>query len=294
MALTTKHTKGSGTLHMSAFNATGDVSSTSVLIAHFRALESTRDDALFEDPLASALVEASGLPVGQAKLEHVITSRVYESVAARTRYLDDRIEAAVSRGARQVVLPAAGLDTRAYRLGLPDDVAFFEVDLENVFAFKEPVLEQSNAKATGPRSVVPADLTGDWVKQLTAAGFDADVPTVWVLEGILMYLTDEQNDQILDELSAVSAPGSELLFVSFAPGMIAEEQTKELAGMATAAGIGFKSHVADPVAWVGARGWVIADQTTIKEFGATIGRDVPYDEAQFGPVTWLVHAIRAE
>jgi len=279
---------------MSAFNATGDVSATSVLIAHFRALESTRDDALFNDPLSPALVDASGLPVGQAKLEHVITNRVYESVAVRTRYLDERVSAAVSRGVRQIVLPAAGLDTRAFRLNLPGDVSFFEIDLPAVFAFKEPVLEQAAAQSSGPRSAVSADLTEDWVPKLNAAGFDPEAPTVWVLEGILMYLTDDQNDHLLDALSAVSAAGSELLFVSFAPGMIAEEQTKDLSGMADAAGFGFKSHVADPKQWVSERGWDLEDQTTIKEFGAKLGREVPYDEETFGPVTWLVHAVRSD
>lgn len=52
-----------------------------------------------------------------------------------------------------------------------------------------------------------------WTKQLSEAGFDPSVPTVWVLEGLVMYLSEEAVTTLLKELRSVSAPGSTVLIM---------------------------------------------------------------------------------
>ena len=91
------------------------VSRTAVWVAGLRATEHGRDDRLFDDPFAAAFVaaaggvpEAAGVPPGAS-----------EFLAIRTRFYDDQARAASLSGARQVVLLAAGLDCRAFRLSDP-------------------------------------------------------------------------------------------------------------------------------------------------------------------------------
>jgi len=52
-----------------------------------------------------------------------------------------------------------------------------------------------------------------WTVQLIANGFDSAVPTVWLVEGLIMYLSYEAADALLRELQSVSAPQSHLLIM---------------------------------------------------------------------------------
>ncbi|AEK44223.1 methyltransferase [Amycolatopsis mediterranei S699] len=81
---------------------------------------------------------------------------------------------------RQIVLLGAGLDTRAFRLGRPAAARVFEVDLPEVFEFKEAVLAEQGATAAAERIVVGFDLRDAWAGPLTAVGFDAAQPTAWL------------------------------------------------------------------------------------------------------------------
>lgn len=180
------------------------VSRTAVWVAGLRATEHGRDDRLFDDPFAAAFVaaaggvpEAAGVPPGAS-----------EFLAIRTRFYDDQARAASLSGARQVVLLAAGLDCRAFRLDWPEGVRLFEVDLPELFAFKEPVLASVGATARCARTVVPADLRGPWAGALTGAGFDPETATGWLAEGLLPYLRHDEAERLLATVTDLSAPGS--------------------------------------------------------------------------------------
>ena len=95
------------------------VSRTAVMTAALRAAETARPDRLFDDPLASAFVaavRAAGEPVVQ------LPPGASEFAAIRTRFFDDAALAACAGGVRQVVLLAAGFDSRAFRLAWPNGV----------------------------------------------------------------------------------------------------------------------------------------------------------------------------
>jgi methyltransferase (TIGR00027 family) len=270
-----------------------NIGATAVAVSQMRAVESARPDRLINDPLAAALVEASRIPgVGSVNLATVeavpMLSRIYAAVVHRTRFLDDHVTEAVKSGCGQVVILAAGLDSRAFRL---ESVArFFEIDLANLFEFKEPVVVGKPVTAAS-RTVITADLTDpSWTAALTASGFDPSVPTAWIAEGILMYLTDEQNDMLMSEIAGLSASGSYLMFVANGPGWLADEHSKQLKDAVDSAGYGFQSHLDDPEVWLSRFGWTMVEAVTLEQVGHRLGR---VEALSGGPAkSWAVCARR--
>lgn len=133
-------------------------------------------------------------------------------VVIRTRFFDDYLLDAAAAGVRQVVLLAAGLDTRAFRLPWPGGVRVFELDLPEVLTFKAQVLARSGAAPCCGRAVLPVDLRTDWRGALLASGHDLGQPTAWLVEGLLIYLTATEAGRLLADITATSAPGSRLAF----------------------------------------------------------------------------------
>ncbi|HEX3650915.1 MAG TPA: SAM-dependent methyltransferase, partial [Pseudonocardiaceae bacterium] len=189
------------------------VGRTALGVAAVRAHESGRQDRLFDDPFAASFVAA--VPGAFDRLERTDEQRSVGAAFAvhaviRTRCYDDYL---LASGARQVVLLAAGLDARAFRLPWPDRVRVFEVDLPEVLAFKQTVLDARAAAPTCLRTTVATDLSSpDWADHLAAGGFDAGQPTAWLVEGVLIYLTHEAADALLTTVDRLSAPGSTVAF----------------------------------------------------------------------------------
>jgi methyltransferase (TIGR00027 family) len=186
---------------------------TALGAARTRAEESRRADRLFEDPLAPAFLAAaaSSLPpptagAADARMAAVGTALAVH-VAVRTRFYDEYLLAA---GCRQVVLVAAGLDSRAFRLDWSAGTTVFELDAPDVLAFKERVLTEQRAEARCERVAVGVDLRGDWAAALEGAGLRAAEPTAWLVEGVLIYLSAGEAAALLTAVAARSAPGSTL------------------------------------------------------------------------------------
>lgn len=131
-------------------------------------------------------------------------------VVARTVFLDELVIAACADGARQVVLLGAGFDTRAFRLPWPPGVRCFELDTQDVLDSKQQVLTAQHAVPGCERITISGDLRDDWPAALRAAGLRPDEPTAWVAEGLLVYLSPDDVDQLLDRVTDLSAPGSRL------------------------------------------------------------------------------------
>ena len=133
------------------------------------------------------------------------------SLAARTRFFDERVLAAISGGIPQVVVVGAGYDDRALRFRSPG-VRFFELDHPDTQADKASRLRamRSDAGAGGP-ALAPADFRRDDVAAvLDACGHDAGRPTLFVCEGLLVYLDQRTCVRLLAALRARAAPGSVL------------------------------------------------------------------------------------
>jgi methyltransferase (TIGR00027 family) len=127
----------------------------------------------------------------------------------RHRFLDDLLmELTAGSNIRQVVLLAAGLDTRAFRLDWAEGTRLFEIDQPTVFAHKEAVLYAYRAVARCERVVVPADLRADWPEALLSGSFNPSRATVWVAEGLLFYLPEAAVRRLVGDVYRLSAPGS--------------------------------------------------------------------------------------
>jgi len=198
------------------------VGKTALGVAMVRARESQRDDRLFDDPYAQAFVDAApgAFPEEPTTGEQLAALGPMASLGAvfyahgviRTRFFDDYLTAATTAGCSQVVLLAAGLDTRAFRLPWPQRTRVLEVDLPDVLAFKDTVLAARGAVPRCARTTVPADLRAGWTAALVEAGFDRAAPTAWLAEGLLIYLSAAEAELLLHGISELSAPGSQLAF----------------------------------------------------------------------------------
>jgi methyltransferase (TIGR00027 family) len=147
------------------------------------------------------------------------------------------------------VLLAAGLDTRAFRLDWPTGTRLYELDLPDLLAVKERVLAGAGARAACDRTVVPSDLTNDWLPSLEAAGFDPSARTAWLVEGLLVYLTPPDAQRVLETVTAASATGSRLAFERGSGTTAATaDDTSGVAGL-------WQGGVTDPVGWLGRHGW---------------------------------------
>jgi methyltransferase (TIGR00027 family) len=109
---------------------------------------------------------------------------------------------------RQVVLLAAGMDTRAFRLTWPRGTRLYEVDRASQLARKAERLGSVAPRCT--RIAVAADLAENWLTPLTTAGFEASAPTLWLLEGITMYFDADRVGGLLRAVSGASSAGSRL------------------------------------------------------------------------------------
>jgi methyltransferase (TIGR00027 family) len=179
-------------------------------VAMARRGEAHSDCPLFTDPYAQVFVDAAEargyeLPTGEAA-ERIKGIANYTS--SRTKWFDEYFIAAGANGIEQVVIIAAGLDARAWRLPWISETRIFEVDNPEVLRFKEETLrERGDTPAASKYVAVPADLTTGWHDALRDAGFDPSEPTAWALEGVLPFVADGPH-LLFDRIHELSAPGS--------------------------------------------------------------------------------------
>jgi methyltransferase (TIGR00027 family) len=110
----------------------------------------------------------------------------------------------VERRVPQVVLVAAGLDTRAFRLAWPDQTRVFELDQAEVLAYKRAVLREDDAVPTCERIVVPVDLREPWRDRLVEAGYRRADSAVWLAEGLTFYLGEASVRKLLRDIAQLA------------------------------------------------------------------------------------------
>jgi methyltransferase (TIGR00027 family) len=280
------------------------VGATATGVAASRALASKQPDPLINDPFADALVKAVGLDhfikMAEGELDYgddplLNRRQMCEQIAVRTRFFDDFFVTATSAGIRQAVILASGLDTRAYRLSWRPDAVVFEIDQPQVLEFKSRTLTELGAEATADRRAVAIDLRDDWPSALRDSGFEPDVPTAWIAEGLLIYLPPDAQDRLLDNITALSAPGSRLATEHMDIEGSADEWTEKLSERSRRMGshldlaelfyTGDRTSAGD---YLTAKGWDVTIQPSRKAF-ALNGFTFPEDEltAQAGDSGYL-------
>ncbi|OBI87925.1 class I SAM-dependent methyltransferase [Mycobacterium asiaticum] len=214
---------GSARYEGDTWDLASSVGLTATMVAAARAVaarDSQGAGAVASDNFAEPLVRAVGvdffsrLASGELDLADLDaetatgTRHFANAMAIRTRFFDDFFAQATAAGIRQAVILAAGLDSRAYRLPWPSGTTVFEVDQPQVIEFKTATLSQLGAEPTANRRTVAVDLRDDWPAALRDAGFDPTQRTAWIAEGLLGYLPAEAQDRLLDQVTALSVPGS--------------------------------------------------------------------------------------
>jgi methyltransferase (TIGR00027 family) len=201
------------------------------------------DTRIFYDPLAVHFLDPGMVAWARdhpaetrAMVEEVERSTPgwSNSIRARVRYFDDLAERAARDGVRQMVVLGAGYDTRAYRISAVKDVVrVFEVDRPPILERKTEVITRVLGAVPDHVTAVPLDLEHeDLWKRLTRAGFSADLSTLFVLEGLLMYLPREAVERLLDGIARHAPEGSSLLFdcvpQSLADGTLEQEGARNI------------------------------------------------------------------
>jgi methyltransferase (TIGR00027 family) len=193
------------------------VGTTATMVATARALANRA--GLIHDPFAEPLVSAVGLDFftkvasGELALSDLGDNNgmalLTDLFAVRTRFFDNFLTDACRAGIRQVVILASGLDARPYRLWWPANTTVYEIDQPQVIDFKTQTLRGMDATPTANRRAAGIDLRRDWPEALRRLGFDTGQPTVWIAEGLLIgFLPPAVQDRLLDNVTALSAPGS--------------------------------------------------------------------------------------
>jgi len=139
------------------------------------------------------------------------------SIAARTRFFDGQVLAAICAGVRQIVILGSGYDDRALRFRSPG-VTFFELDHSGTQADKRARLhailaedESAGSPAAGEHAPVlaAADFTSDDVAVVLAgAGHDPGLSTLFLCEGLLVYLDQVGTVRFLASVRGAAAAGS--------------------------------------------------------------------------------------
>ena len=119
------------------------ISDTAKWVAFFRAEESERPDAVFYDPFARKLAGEKGEQIANAA---TFSRNNSWSFVTRTFLFDHYVAQYVREGYDTVVNLAAGLDTRPYRMELPDTLKWIDIDLPAMISYKNKMLQDEKPK----------------------------------------------------------------------------------------------------------------------------------------------------
>ena len=283
------------------------VGATATAVAASRAMASAGPNALLDDPWADPLVRAVGIDTFVKLIDGQIGSTddpllnrrtMNEQITVRTRFFDDFFVGATNAGIRQAVILASGLDTRAYRLPWQAGTVVYEIDQPEVIAFKTQTLADLGAEPASQRRTVAIDLRDDWPTALQEAGFDAQQPTAWSAEGLLVYLPPEAQDRLFDNIVALSAPGSRIatehMDMRSIPADWAEkltERSRRIGSNINLAELFYTGDRNTAAEYLPGHGWRVDIRNTEQAFAAH-GFTVPQDElASFGDASGYLTAV---
>ncbi|OHU95474.1 class I SAM-dependent methyltransferase [Mycobacterium talmoniae] len=292
-----------------SWDITTSVGSTALFVATARALEAQKPDPLAVDPYAEMFCRAVGgdwadVLDGNCPEHQLKTPDFGENFVnfqgARTRYFDTYFRRAADAGVRQVVILAAGLDSRAYRLTWPDGTTIFELDQPQVLEFKREVLARHGAQPNAERREIAIDLREDWPQALRDSGFDPTQPSAWIAEGLLIYLPATAQEQLFTGIDALASPGSHVAVEDGAPmnqedfAAAVEEERNAEDSQRVFFQLVYNEQHAPADHWFNAHGWT-AVGTPLADYLRSVDRPIPAPETEAGPMiarNTLVSAVK--
>ncbi len=288
-----------------SWDITESVGATALGVAAARAAETDSENPLVSDPFARMFVDAAGEGMWTLTANPRLSAELgdpelrahrqvmVDFMAVRTAFFDEFFLDAAKAGVRQMVILAAGLDARAWRLPWPDGVTVYELDQPKVLEFKSATLHEHGARPACNQVNVPIDLRQDWPKALAQAGFDPSQPTAWSAEGLLRYLSASAQDQLVERVHSLSPRGSWLAANAPGPDHLDPErlarQRQRIERLYAAAAqlidaeipdvedLVYAEERTDVGAWLREHGWE-ASVVTMAEMLARHGRSVPEED----------------
>ncbi len=176
-----------------------NVSDTALWVATFRARETKRADALFKDPLAEKLLGERAEKI--AKLLG-FSEIIYWVLVTRTIAIDRLILKSIDLGVDTIINLGAGLDTRPYRMNLPKNLRWIEIDFENMIKFKNEKLQAETPVCKLERIAV--DLSQNEMRHevFSKIGHEAKRALI-ITEGVIPYLSNESAANLAKDVLAI-------------------------------------------------------------------------------------------
>jgi methyltransferase (TIGR00027 family) len=180
-----------------------DVSETALMVAMWRARENEHPKPLFRDPFAAKLAGErgrqiiAGLPKRRAFMSHWM-------MAIRTAIIDEMIRKAIAEGVDTILNLGAGLDTRPYRMDLPGDLLWIEVDYPKIIELKEERLSDETPVCRLER--IRGDVADSATRRALFRTVSSKATKALVLtEGVIPYFTDKDVGALADDLQEHAA-----------------------------------------------------------------------------------------
>ncbi len=220
---------------------TGSSTMTELIAMHrFSESRLPEDERICFDPLAvhfvnPALIRSAAEHPEEAKARAEQIERqlpgLGNSVRARVRYFDDYTERSVQDGIHQLVILGAGYDTRAYRLEpVKERTRVFELDHPDTQRLKIQKIRGIFGTLPDNVTFVPIDFASeDLVEKLDRAGFSRSERTLFILEGLVMYIPPSAVDGLLEDITHISAKGSHLIFDYYPVSLISGSDETDIA-----------------------------------------------------------------
>jgi methyltransferase (TIGR00027 family) len=273
-----------------------------IAIARVLEAEKPLDERICDDRLARKLISPFYYWLG--KLFAGYSERrgpgMLGFLVARCRYIDDYLEQCLADGIQQVVILGAGLDSRAYRLQqLQGNVHVFEVDHPASQQSKKEKLQRIFGTLPAHVTYVPIDFNEEALDKLFTAGYDRGLKTLFIMEGVVHYLTPQAVDQTLAFVVQNSSPGSVLVFdYLYAELLTADHKRREItrvqrAGRATGEGLTFGIPEGQAVEFLRARGYTQITNVTADDLHQAYFSGVNA-KRPVAPVYAIVHATVPE
>jgi methyltransferase (TIGR00027 family) len=245
-----------------------DVSDTALWVAVFRSEESQRPDALFKDPYASMLTGERGRHIAANMSSSKYTRW---SIVTRTYIIDQYINELLKEGIDTVLNLGAGLDTRPYRMQLPQSLKWIEVDYPHMIELKSSKLASEKPNCQLER--VSLDLGDESKRRALFEDVNTGSKKVLILtEGVTPYLSEEQVESLAKDLRG-QMNFEFWLTDYFAPQIMKYMNTaKRKREMKNAP---FKFNPQDYYGFFAHAGWKAHETRYITETSIALGRGVP-------------------
>ena len=196
---------------------------TAVGVAALRAAGAQERDPAVRNPdyLAVSLLPSSLRAIARLRpLVRLIIGQYHRTLpggyyfhTARTKHIDAVLKQCAREGIEQLVILGAGFDTRAYRFkDILTNTRVFEIDLPGTQDIKKERLAKTLGSLPENVSYLPIDFNTQSLDALLESGYSAALKTLFIWEGVCMYIRPGAVDEVLSFVSHHSGPGSSIVF----------------------------------------------------------------------------------